>query len=133
MQKAIFFIFTGLATCQGAFAADDNPVVGDWEWNPTRGQCREMHSYRADGSATTRSGEEILEKTYAITKVSAGTYRLDMKVVASNGGKDCLGSTTAVDATATTYVMLLNDGGYFTCASEDGMSCYGSARRHSPE
>lgn len=112
-----------------AAAEGTNPVLGDWEWNPTRGQCKEVHSYRSDGTATFRSGDEVLEKTYTVSDAGGGMFLVEMTVVSSNGGKDCLGSPTPVGAKSSVYVMPLNGGGYFTCAEPDGMSCYGSASR----
>jgi hypothetical protein len=113
---------------QTAWAQDRNPVLGDWDWKPVQGQCPERHSYRADGTASTESGGERLEKTYRVTKLDGGFWRVDQEVTASNGGKDCLGSITAVGRRSSVFVMPQNFGGYLTCASDDGMSCYGSAR-----
>lgn len=118
-----------LALSAAAPAQDANPLPGTWEWNPTRGACREIHAYRADGSATSESGEEVLQKTYTVAPAAGGMYRVTTTVVSGNGGKDCLGSTTRVGASSTVYIQPLNDGSYFTCGSEDGMSCYGTAKR----
>lgn len=111
-----------------ATAQDANPVLGTWDWNPVRGECHEVHTYRGDGTAQTRSGSEVLEKTYTVTPGRGGTFVVAATVVSGNGGKDCLGATTAIGATSTVTIRPLNEGGYFTCASDDGMSCYGSAR-----
>jgi hypothetical protein len=116
----------------GASAQDANPVLGSWAWNPTRGTCPETHTYTAEGTATSRSGDEVLEKRYTVTPAGGGMYRVESEVLASNGGRDCLGSTTAVGATSAIYVLPINGGGYYTCASEDGMSCFGSARPAAP-
>src|SRR5689334_1825002 len=75
----------------------DNPVLGKWRWSAKDGSCREQHEYRADGTATFRSGEEVLEKSYTIERYQGGPFFLvHEKVTASNGGKDCLGHATAV-------------------------------------
>ena len=115
------------AAYSAAFAADANPVLGEFNWNPVGAHCPEIHVYRADGTKTGSSGSEVLEKTYTIEAIGGGMYRLQETVVTSNGGKDCTGSTTAPGATSTVYVMPLNGGGFFTCASPDTLSCYGNA------
>lgn len=111
-----------------AGAADINPVLGSWDWNPVQGQCHEIHTYNADGTYRGESGGEIVAKTYTVTKASGGMYRIDTVVTETNGGNDCTGSPTAVGSKSTVYIQPLNGGGYFTCGSEDGMSCYGNAR-----
>lgn len=105
------------------------PVLGAWDWNPVQGQCHEVHTYAADGTLRVESGSELLTKTYKATPARGTMWKIEATVTASNGGKDCQGSPTAVGATSTVFVQPLNDGGYFTCGSEDGMSCYGNARR----
>ena len=85
----------------------------------------------APGLVTAR--EPSLEKSYTVTSVAGGMYLVKTVVVATNGGRDCLGKTSTIGATSSVYIQPINGGGYFTCASEDGMSCYGTARpRHSP-
>jgi hypothetical protein len=106
-----------------------NPLVGVWAWNAVGGACPEIHEYRADGSAITQSGDEVLEKSYEVSRVSDGLYRITLKSLRSNGKKDCTGHTTKVGGTNVVFVQFQNFGGYLTCASESGMSCYGSAVR----
>ena len=109
-------------------APTDNPVLGSWRWSAKDGSCVEQHEYRADGTATVRSGEEVLEKTYTIERYKGGPFYLfHEEVTASNGGKDCLGSTTPVGKQAGMFVLPTNDGGYYTCASNEGWGCFGTA------
>jgi hypothetical protein len=125
MQKIIFLIC--LICCTNVLAIEKNPIIGDWEWSPIRGQCKETHSYRVDGTLMTKSGNQILTRTYTITKVLGKTYRLEKKIISSNGGKDCLGYINTFGPTKTTFALFLNDKSYFTCASLDRKSCYGKA------
>lgn len=127
-------LLSAIALCTPclADAGSDNPVLGEFSWNPTGAVCPETHIYRADGTKTGTSGSEVLEKTYTIEAVGGGMYRVQETVTASNGGKDCQGGTTPVGASATIYVMPLNGGGFFTCASEDTLSCFGSASPRKP-
>ncbi len=115
-----------------AYAQETNPVLGTWTWNPVQGVCPEVHAYASDGTATVRSGDEVLEKTYAVAPADHGMYMITSKVISTNGGRDCLGATTEVGTTSTVYIQPTNSGSYFTCASQDGMSCYGTARRQHP-
>ena len=110
----------------------DNPVLGEFNWSPTGADCPETYIYRADGTKTGTSADEVLEKTYTISQADGGMYLLEETVTATNGGKDCQGGTTAVGASSRTYIMPLNGGGYFTCASPDTMSCFGSASPRKP-
>lgn len=124
-----------LAVCMTIFLAsgvlsaqEPSPVVGTWDWNPTQSACPETHTYNADGTASVRSGDEVLEKTYTVTSATGGMYIVKSVIVSTNGGRDCLGKTSTVGATSSVYIQPINGGGYYTCASEDGISCYGAAR-----
>ena len=127
MLKNTLFIIAILISSNHTHAADENPVLGEFSWSPTGAVCPETYVYRADGTKTGTSAGEVLEKTYTISKAEGGMYLLQETVTAGNGGKDCQGGTTPVGATSKIYIMPLNGGGYFTCASLDTMSCYGAA------
>ena len=126
MLKNTLFILTFLILSNLTFAAAENPALGEFNWSPT-GVCPETYVYRADGTKTGTSAGEVLEKNYTISKAEGGMYLLEETVTAGNGGKDCQGGTTPVGATSKIYIMPLNGGGYFTCASLDTMSCFGTA------
>jgi hypothetical protein len=114
----------------GAIAAAPapSPIVGEWDWSSKDGKCKEVHAYRADGTATTRSGGEVLEKTYSAEDYGGGFWIVRETVTASNGGKDCLGGTTEVGKQAGFFALPVNGGGYYTCSSNEGWGCYGTAR-----
>ena len=97
MRIAVSLVFLTIAT--GARAQESNPVIGSWAWNPVQGSCPEIHRYAADGTVKTQSGNEVLNKAYTVTPVSGGMYLVKSVVIATNGGRDCLGSTTAVGTT----------------------------------
>jgi hypothetical protein len=127
MKHSIFLGMAMVFTFPIAHAAGDNPVLGEFNWSPTGAVCPETYVYRADGTKTGISGSEVLEKTYTVSKAEGGMYLLEETVTAGNGGKDCQGGTTPVGATSKIFIMPVNGGGFFTCASLDTMSCYGSA------
>lgn len=127
MRTAISLICLLLAGV--AQAEEANRLVGSWVWNPVAGSCREIHTYNADGTAVVESGGEILRKTYEVAPASSGMLRVTATVVETNGGLDCLGSTTAIGASSTVFILFTNGGDFYSCASEDGMSCFGSASR----
>lgn len=132
MKRSILLSVALLSVSLITYAADDNPVLGEFNWNPVGAVCPETHIYRSDGTKTGTSADEVLEKTYAIEAVGGGMYRLQETVTATNGGKDCQGGTTQVGANSTIYIMPLNGGGFFTCASEDTLSCFGTAVPRKP-
>lgn len=107
-----------------------SPILGRWRWSSKDGRCTEQHEYRADGTATVHSGGEVLQKTYTIERYKGGPYYLvHEQVTASNGGKDCTGSVTAVGKQSGLFVLPTNDGGYYTCSSDEGWGCFGTAGR----
>jgi hypothetical protein len=110
--------------------AHGNPILGNWRWSSKDGRCKEHHEYRADGTATVRSGDEVLQKSYTIERYKGGAYFLvHEEVKASNGGKDCTGQVTAVGKQSGMFVLPTNDGGYYTCSSDEGWGCFGTASR----
>ena len=128
MSKFSILTLGLLLAVPGQSFAVDNPVLGKWRWNAKDGSCPELHEYRPDGTATIRSGEEVLEKKYTIERYEGGPYYLfHEEVIASNGGKDCQGKTTAVGKQSGMFVLPTNDGGYYTCSSNEGGGCFGTA------
>ena len=124
-----------LAITAGGATADAppaSPILGEWDWSSKDGKCREIHAYRADGTATTRSGDEVLEKTYSAEDYGGGFWIVRETVTASNGGKDCLGATTPVGKQSGFFALPVNGGGFYTCSSNEGWGCYGTARERAP-
>lgn len=129
-----FPILTTLATVLASLTwgcipipTESNPIVGMWTWRHVSDSCNEVHFFKADGDAATWSGNEVLRKSYRISKVETGLFRVDSVVVESNSQPDCTGSSTPVDRRSTFYVRPLNGGGYFTCPTADSLSCDGTA------
>lgn len=92
-------------------------------------QCREEWRFGAKGALTVVSGEEIVEKSYALGVVPGDPMlRLVTTRLSTNGKPDCMGEVSdIVGQKRETYIQFLNDGSFFTCGSTDGLSCYGVA------
>jgi hypothetical protein len=131
MHKAIPLV--SLLFCSSAFSAENNPIIGAWEWNPNVGKCTEIHTYKVNAIAFSKSGAEVLKKNYSVTKLRDNVYRITKKIVASNGGRDCLGKRldagTYDGPTKVNYIIFSDRDSYETCASESKATCYGIARR----
>lgn len=117
------------AVTVAAPAAAPSPLMGAWDFNPTQGVCPERHVYRDDGTLEVRSGSEVLAKTWTARDLGGGVLEVAQVVTATNGGRDCLGNTSAVGGRGAVVLMPVNGGGFYTCAGPDGMTCYGSLRR----
>lgn len=124
-----FALALGVALPATAREDAPSPLAGAWDFNPTQGHCPERHVYRDDGTLEVRSGSEVLAKTWTARDLGGGVLEVEQVVTATNGGSDCLGSTSAVGARGAVVLMPVNGGGWYTCAGADGMSCYGSLRR----
>lgn len=96
--------------------------------------CREEWRFGADDVLTIVSGREVTTHTYALTVVPGDSMlRLDRTRLTSNGLPDCQGDSDAsVGQARGVYLQFLNGGGFFTCASTDGMSCHGVATEITP-
>ena len=73
--------------------ADSAPLAGDWDFVSGDGKCRERHSYHADGSYVSRSGEEVMEGAFAVMQLAGNPKVLGFlrSAIAANGKRDCSG------------------------------------------
>ncbi len=117
------------AALPAAAPAAPSPLLGAWAFTPIEGVCPERHVYREDGTLEVHSGSEVLAKTWTARDLGRGMLEVEQVVTATNGGRDCLGATTAVGGRGAVVLMPVNGGGWYTCAGPDGMQCYGSLRR----
>jgi hypothetical protein len=124
-------LMVALAGAAAAADSDRTPLEGqDFDWSvASGGQCHEHWAFGADGVMTITSGEEVTAHSYAVDSgYPAGMYRLQSTRITSNGQPDCQGNADAsVGQTREIYLVFLNGGGFFTCASTDTMSCSGVA------
>ena len=89
-------VFGSLEAATGGKPAQAQPakphsIVGKWQWTLEEKQCTETYEYRADGSLSVTSGDEVAEATYDISSLpdSNGFYLLNGTPGTSNGEKDC--------------------------------------------
>jgi hypothetical protein len=76
------------------------------------------------------SGHERVTERFSVQAVpgDATMLALHQTRLTTNGEADCQGAAnSATGQTSTTYLVPLNDGGFFTCSSTDTLSCYGVA------
>lgn len=71
-------------------------LVGEWTWTRSVNSCTEVYDYRADGTFSVSSGEELASGSYEISKApdDNGFYTLKGRTLKTNGGRDCSDSGT---------------------------------------
>ena len=108
----------------------DHPVLGTWELLVTE-TCKEMHTYRADGTSYVTSGHEVSNSSYEIsdTPNERGAYVMVDKIESNNGKPDCMGHQTPIGDVATVYVKFSTTGnGMLVCYDETMRSCFSMKR-----
>jgi len=98
-----------LPDAQGkATPATTAPLAGEWEFLSGDGKCRERHSYHADGSYVSTSGEEVMEGAFAVMDVTNGKQVLGFvkTAIAANGKKDCTGNRSPLKPDSTNFFYL---------------------------
>ncbi|MFK7965498.1 MAG: hypothetical protein AB8C46_16180 [Burkholderiaceae bacterium] len=93
---ALLSVFGSLGAATGtkppeAQSAKPHSIVGKWQWTIEEKQCTETYEYRADGSLSVTSGDEVAEATYDISPQpdSNGFFLLNGTPGTSNGEQDC--------------------------------------------
>jgi hypothetical protein len=89
----------------------------------------ETHTYRADGTGTHRSAEEIIQTLFHVELVENGVYIMRGVVTATNGKSDCTGSPTAVGSRFESVIRFTKDGNFYSCPTLETISCNGSELR----
>jgi hypothetical protein len=98
-----------LPSAQGkATPATTAPLAGEWEFLSGDGKCRERHSYHADGSYVTTSGEEVMEGAFSVMDVANAKQVLGFvkTAIAANGKKDCSGQRAPLKPDSTNFFYL---------------------------
>ncbi len=122
---------------QRTVLSNTHPLAGNWRFDATKtmfkppagydGECIEEYVVRADGTKSSRSGEERNESEFMITPVSRAPYWYKWvdKITANNGKPDCGGAYTSVAHIAVNFIYLHPSGQSFAiCESDEMNSCY---------
>jgi hypothetical protein len=107
-------------------------LPGDWSLGFAGTTCRELHTYRADGTGTVHSAEEVIQTRFHVEFVERGVYIMRGLVTGSNGKSDCTGTPTAVGSKFERVIQFTKDGSFYSCRTLETMSCNGTARRVKP-
>lgn len=126
-----------LATLGAQTAAAQQPsLVGTWEWTRKKNNCVEHYTFRDNGTASIRSGDDRIESTFALAWAPEpnGRYKLTLKPVTDSAGPGC--ADTPEQAAARRGVVYVLFGGsretMILCTSLEGADCIGPLRRSAP-
>ena len=118
-------------------AAALHPIEGRWSWSLPGKSCSETWQFQADGSFSSKSGEEVLQGRYEISKIPSllGFYLLTETITQSNGKPDCAGDRHAAasegnDKESTLYLQLSpKRDQLIACQQESLKACFGPLKR----
>jgi hypothetical protein len=114
-------------------AAAQHPLAGRWAWTLPGKSCAETLSYRANGTRTGSSGEEVTQSRYEVSPVPSllGFYRLLETVTQSNGKRDCSGDLhEAAGEPVTRFIQFSPQQDQFiVCKEESLKACFGPLKR----
>jgi hypothetical protein len=112
-------------------AADaPSPIVGAWQF-ALPSFCSEVHEYRADGTETVTSGEQVAQGVYEISTAPSpkGFYRLDERIGSDNGKTAC-SRGLRVGEVSTNFVLVHASGTMIIlCQDESLDACVGPLTR----
>lgn len=106
--------------------------LGKWQWTRSANQCTEVNHFRADRTAQVVSGTEKTSNVYTVAPQpdASGFYRLTLKIVKDQGGKDCSDDTRdSVGQSNTLYVTEPSNERHMVCAAASPERCVGPLRR----
>lgn len=117
-----------------ATPATTAPLAGEWDFLSGDGKCKERHSFHADGSYVSQSGEEVMEGAYAIMTVANAKQVLGFvkSAIKGNGKRDCGGERAPLkpDSTYFFYLMQETPDRIVICrVSKSPLTCIGTFTR----
>ena len=94
-----------------ATPATTAPLAGEWEFLSGDGKCSERHSFNADGSYVSRSGEEVMEGAYGVMTVANAKQVMGFvkSAIKGNGKRDCTGQRAPLKPDSTYFFYLMQD------------------------
>jgi hypothetical protein len=114
-------------------APAQHPIVGFWTWQLQGKACTETYGYRANGSRSGSSGEEVVQGSYEISPLPSllGFYRLVETVTTANAKRDCSGDLhEASDPPVTRFIQFNPKRDQFiVCKTESLQACFGPLKK----
>lgn len=136
MRKPFPFPLAALlcgVTLLGAAEPAPHPIVGNWAWTLPGKQCSETLKYRADGTRSGSSGEEVTQARYEVSAMPSllGFYRLAETISESNGKRDCSGDLHEASAEPVTRFIQFSPkrDQFIVCQEEELRACFGPLKR----
>ena len=120
---------------QSATAASpaQNPLAGSWSGKLPGKSCVETFHYRANGTRTVTSGDEVTQADYTIPPMPSllGFYRLLETVTVANGKKDCSGDLHEASGEPVTRFIQFSprQDQLIVCREESLKACFGPLKR----
>ncbi|MEO7401277.1 MAG: hypothetical protein ABIV07_11020, partial [Polaromonas sp.] len=106
-----------------------HPLTGNWAWTLPGKQCSETLRYRADGTRSGSSGEEVTQGRYEISAMPSllGFYRLAETVTQSNDKPDCAGDVHPANGEPVTRFIQFSPrrDQFIVCKEEELKACFG--------
>lgn len=130
---ALFAAQAGAAEPASPTSPVGHPITGQWTWTLPGTKCGETLQYRADGTRSGSSGEEVTEGNFQITPKPSllGFYRLNESLTKANGKRDCAGDLHEAGADSPVRFIQFNPKMdlLIVCQAESLKACYGPLRR----
>lgn len=108
-------------------------LVGSWEWFGPANQCREVYTFRENGTARVESGNERTENTYLLSDKPEPSGRVKLTLTATKyfSGRNCEGlQQDATDRTLTLYVLFGPEKRMLAvCKSAADLDCIGPLKK----
>lgn len=142
-MRKLFFLITLLCNFPSLQATDlspgtaaipaQHPLTGNWAWTLPGKPCSETLKYRADGTRTSTSGEEITQSRYEISPMPSllGFYRLVETITESNSKRDCSGDLHEASGEPVIRFIQFNPkrDQFIVCREEELKACFGPLKR----
>ena len=110
-----------------------HPLTGIWTWTLPGSSCTETWHYRANGTRTATSGEELALSDYEVPARPSlpGFYRVVETVTSANGKPDCAGDVHEVSSDPVTRYLQFSPrlDQLIVCKAESLQACFGPLKR----
>lgn len=130
---ALFAAQAGAAEPASPTPPAGHPITGQWTWTLPGTKCSETLQYRADGTRSGSSGDEVTEGNFQITPKPSllGFYRLHESLGKANGKPDCAGDLHEAGADSPVRFVQFSPklDLLIVCKAESLKACYGPLRR----